>query len=98
MEKDALRGQPGIESITKQYLYQLAYKDFMQKHGLTKVRNCFLFPTEKDEYIDKGYAELRMLHALGLENIAVRLLPAHKVFDCYLSETTMDIEVLNLKN
>ena len=98
MEKDALRGQPGIESITKQYLYQLAYKDFMQKHGLTKVSNCFLFPTEKDEYIDKGYAELEMLHALGLENIAVWLLPAHKVFDCYLSGTTMDIETLNLEN
>ena len=98
MEKDALRGQPGVESITKQYLYQLAYKDFMQKHGLDKVRNCFLFPTEKDEYINKGYAELGMLHGLGLENIAVRLLPAHRVFDSYLSGTTMDIEELHLDN
>ena len=30
-------GQPGIESITKQYLYHLAYKDFIQQWE--KVRN-----------------------------------------------------------
>lgn len=98
MEKDALRGQPGIESITKQYLYQLAYKDFTQKHRLYKVKNCFLFPTEKDECIDKGYVELGMLHQLGLENIAVRLLPAHRVFESYLSEAMMNIEELHLDN
>lgn len=96
MEKDGLRGQPGIESITKQYLYQLAYRDFMEKHGLNKVRNCFLFPTEKDKFTDKGYAELGMLHALGLENIAVRLLPAERIYDAYLTGSRIDISVLKL--
>lgn len=28
-----LRGQPGIESITKQYLYQLAYQPFVKAQG-----------------------------------------------------------------
>lgn len=96
MEKDGLRGQPGIESITKQYLYQLAYRDFTEKHGLTTVKNCFLLPTEKGEYIDKGYAELGMLHRLGLENIAVRLLPAEQIYEAYLAGRKIDLSKLRL--
>lgn len=98
MEKDGLWGQPGIESITKQYIYQLAYKDFTEKHKLDIVRNCFLLPTEKDEFISKGCVELGMLHVLGLENIAVRLLPAHKAYEAYLGGTKIEDEVLNLDN
>ena len=93
MNENMLSGQPGIESITKQYLYQLAYKDFIKSHGFEKVINCFLFPIEKDEYIDKGYTELKMLHALDLENIAVKLLPAKHIFDAYLSGKTLDISI-----
>ena len=62
MEADKdLRGQPGIESITKQYLYQLAYQDFICVHQFEAVRNCFLMPTDKDEVIIKGEATLSML-------------------------------------
>lgn len=35
------KGQPGIESITKQYLYQLAYQKFIKDHNFSSVRNCF---------------------------------------------------------
>lgn len=44
-ESKKLRGQPGIESITKQYLYQLAYQPFVDEHQIKTVRNCFLMPT-----------------------------------------------------
>jgi DNA-binding Lrp family transcriptional regulator len=96
MEKDGLRGQPGIESVTKQYLYQLAYRSFAEDHHLTKFRNCFLMPAEGTDYIDKGYVEMKILHSLGLENIAVRLLPAEVVFDAYISGRRIDVAVLNL--
>lgn len=96
MEPDALRGQPGIESITKQYLYQLAYRDFAERHGFSEVRNCFLMPAEGHEIVDKGYVSLEMLHGLGLENIAVRLLPAEYIYDAYLSERHIDVSELKL--
>ena len=46
-----LRGQPGIESITKQYLYQLAYQPFVEAHQIDTVRNCFLMPTSSAEIV-----------------------------------------------
>lgn len=83
-EKKVLRGQPGVGDVTKQYLYQLAYKNFIIDHGMTAVKNCFLMPTEKNEVVDLGYARIKMLEALGLENIAIRLMPAKDMFHCYL--------------
>lgn len=90
------KGQPGIESITKQYLYQLAYKNFISDHNFTIVRNCFLLPTEDDTVIAKGEVSLRMLDELKLEPIKVRLLPAKFVFEKYLSNKTISITELNL--
>ena len=73
-----LKNQPGIESITKQYLYQLAYNDFLDDCGLTEVRNCFLMPTVGEKIINKGYVELGMIQLFDLNPIEVRLLPAEK--------------------
>lgn len=88
--------QPGIESVTKQYLYQLAYKKFIEDHEFDSVRNCFLMPTEKAEIINKGEVSLDILGNLGLESIKVRFLPAKVVYDYYLSGTKMMISDLNL--
>ena len=58
-----LSGNPGIADITKQYLYQLAYQDFILKHGFKHIYNCFLMPSnnhEKEvEYI--GEVKLEMI-------------------------------------
>ena len=91
-----LRGQPGIESITKQYLYQLAYQPFVEAHQISTVRNCFLMPTASAEIIEKGTASLAMLSNLGLQDIQVRLLPAEMMYRHYIENTKMDIRVLNL--
>lgn len=90
-------GQPGIESITKQYLYQLAYQKFIEDHGFSTVKNCFLLPTENTEIEDKGEAKLEMLENLGLQNIQVRFIPATMAYDLYLAERKMDINDLKLK-
>lgn len=92
----APKGQPGIESVTKQYLYQLAYQKFISDHGFSVLKNCFLMPTENKEIEDHGEASMEMLSSLGLQNIKVRFLPADMVYDYYLSGRKMDIGLLRL--
>lgn len=91
-----LRGQPGIESITKQYLYQLAYQPFVEEHQIHTVRNCFLMPIATQEIVEKGAVAIDMLSGIGLQDIQVRLLPAEKMYRHYIENTKMDIRTLNL--
>lgn len=97
LERDKkLRGQPGVESLTKQYLYQLAYQPFVEAHGIKTVKNCFLFPSEGDSIVDKGMANLAMLDRLGLQPISLRLLPTKYMYACYLSKQRMNVFDLHL--
>lgn len=89
-------GQPGIESITKQYLYQLAYQRFISDHGFSAVKNCFVLPTEQEQVENRGEAILEMLTSLGLQSIKVRFLPAKMAYDYYLSGRKMDPSILDL--
>lgn len=95
-ERDNLAGQPGIESISKQYFYELAYKSFIDYVGFEGVKNAFLFPTYDKKIDNKGYVELKMLSKLGLENIQVIMLPAREINQLYLDNKKMDISRLNL--
>lgn len=96
LEKEPLRGQPGVGDVTKQYLYQLAYRDFIDANKIDKIRNCFLMPTEGEEIINKGIVKMEMLHALKLENIQIRLIPAKMVYSLYLRHEFLDISLLSL--
>lgn len=91
-----LRGNPGVGDITKQYLYQLAYRDFIRAHNIAVAKNCFLMPTENDKIVKKGTARMPMLEALELENIQIRQLPAAMMYEYYLSQKKMDIRLLDL--
>lgn len=96
LEENRLAGQPGIGDITKQYLYQLAYKQFIQEGGFISVKNCFLMPTESSEVIDKGFVNLNMLDNLELESIQIRQLPATEVYSDYLRNKRFEISRLKL--
>lgn len=87
---------PGIESVTKQYLYQLAYKQFVADHQIECIHNCFLMPTEEESMLDKGYVSLSMLDNLGLEKIKIRFLPATQMYSHYLMNKKIDVELLEL--
>lgn len=91
-----LRGQPGIGDVTKQYLYQLAYKNFIKAHNISIIKNCFLMPTEKTEIVKKGIVKMPMLEALGLENIQIRQIPAQMLYDYYLRRKKIDMSILEL--
>ncbi len=90
------KGQPGIESVTKQYLYQLAYQRFITDHGFSIVKNCFLLPTEGDEVVNKKTVHMDMLSLLGLQDLEVRLLPAKVAYEHYLTGKYLDIGFLSL--
>lgn len=92
----ALEGQPGIESVTKQYLYQLAYQKFANAHRITNIKNCFIYPTEREYVIEKGFVDMTMLGSLGLEKIQNRMLPAKKIYSLYLRNEKLSIEQLKL--
>ncbi len=92
----APKGQPGIESVTKQYLYQLAYQRFIVDHDFKDVKNCFLMPTENKEVEEHGEASMEMLSGLGLQSIKVRFVPATMVYEHYLSGRKLDIRILGL--
>ena len=91
-----LSGNPGVESVTKQYLYQMAYKQFLKDHHIFFFRNCFLLPTEQGHIIDKGTVVLPFLKKSNLADIQIRLLPAKVVYEYYLDNRKMDIKELHL--
>ena len=75
----------------------MAYKRFIEEHNFTTVRNCFLFPTEKDKVITSGLVKIDIFKKLmNLEDIEARLLPAVKMYELYLSCSKMPISNLNL--
>lgn len=87
--KNTITGQPGVGDVTKQYLYHLAYDDFIVKQGYKYVQNMFFCPQESAEK-DYGYVEMNMLHRIGdkkLENIAVVKLCASEMYSLYLSNS-----------
>ena len=93
-------GQPGVGDVTKQYLYQLAYDDFITKQGYKYVQNMFFCPDEAGEK-EYGWVQMDMLHQIGdkkLENVAVVKLCASEMYDLYLvnrivSENSMDMHI-----
>ena len=90
------QGQPGIESVTKQYLYQQAYRQFIIDHGLKQVKNSFLMPTEKSVVENMGSVRMNMFASMGLQDINVRYIPASRAYDLYLSGNKFDINELQL--
>jgi hypothetical protein len=95
-ENGELIGQPGLESITKQYLYQLAFKKFIEDYKFNNVKNVFLFPTYGCKIENKGCVHLEILSNLDLEDIQVILLPAKEVNQLYLNDGELDISQLEL--
>ena len=90
-------GQPGVESITKQFLYQSAYQRFVEEHDFDGVVNTFLVPSEEDNPALVASVSFPgvMSAATGAsekfsDHIDMWALPAHEVFDCYLRGRELD--------
>lgn len=92
-----LAGVPGIESVTKQYLYELAYQNIIPE-GWT-INNAFLFPY-LDETGDEWATLFRIrgeVHLAMLENyyelkpIKIVFVDPQKLYEKYLEEEAIDV-------
>lgn len=96
-----LKGQPGLGDITKQYLYNLAYKKFISSHGIksSNITNCFLMPSEEQFLCKRGFANMDILADLDfvdVKNIDVILLPASNMYEMYLNRSSFGEELFKL--
>lgn len=86
--------QPGLESVTKQFLYQNAYKEFIEDHGFDTVVNAFLVPGNVNE--SELMARVSFPEVMGKaaqpfnDFIEMWVLPAGKVFEAYLNDERID--------
>lgn len=94
-----LEGQPGVPSITKQYLYELALKEFIDLHEFDEVKNAFLFPINSDQPECRGFVQLKILKNQGLKDIYALFLPTKKVYQDFLEDERTNVkELYNLMN
>lgn len=95
---ESVNGVPGVESVTKQFLYQTAYRKFVLAHGYGRVVNAFLAPSAGDVIEHTG--RVRFPGVIAAEEkplsnaVELYALPAGMVFDAYLAGLTLDNEEL----
>lgn len=88
LDDKEVKNQPGVGDITKQYLYELAFKEFAQENELSINANAFLMPTDGDKEIRLGTASMEIFHNLGdinLRDIEVVLKPCEEMYRKYLN-------------
>lgn len=87
LNEKGVKGEPGVEDINKQYLYQLAYNPFSHAHGLVSV-NAFVSPTDGETSNMAGSVTMPIFGYLpnaGLQAIKLAKLSANRVMRCYAS-------------
>ncbi len=92
LTEDVLSGNPGVEDVTKQYLYQLAFNEYIKVKRFKIVRNMLLFPSEDKEIKLLGKVTIKFLQDLKLEDITLLSLPAHRIFELYTNSKRLNIE------
>lgn len=98
LTNDKLEGNPGVEDVTKQYLYQLAFDEYIKTKGFGVIKNMLLFPSDLEVIKKLGTVTVKFLKNLGLEDITLLLMPANKVFELYTNNKKIDIKkFLNLQ-
>lgn len=94
-----LAGIPGVGSVTKQILYQSAYKKFISDNGFKDVINAFIVPAEETD--PRPIGVVRFPGVFAQENkpfcngVTMYSLPAEDVFNAYLSNKSLDIHLAN---
>lgn len=84
----AVTGQPGIESVTKQYLYHMAYRKLLDYFEISKVQNIFLFPSDSQSRW-LGHVTLPLLNKVTGTDVLALALNATRVFQYYLEDKEM---------
>ncbi|ACO30964.1 llaJI restriction endonuclease family protein [Bacillus cereus 03BB102] len=77
-----IQGSPGIEDITKQYLYHSALKNYIEDNKIDKVLNAFLVPTQTKTYV-QGEVFLDFMRMYSNTDIKLMKLNVNEVIDMY---------------
>ena len=89
-----IAGQPRLESVTKQFLYQSAYRTFILDHQFARVVNAFLVPSSEDASVELAQVSFPKIMDGNTppfdDYIHMWAIPATRIFDAYLQEQPLD--------
>ncbi|MTW87421.1 LlaJI family restriction endonuclease [Virgibacillus dakarensis] len=92
LTKERLEHNPGVEDVIKQYVYYLAFADFIKSQGFDYTYNVLLFPSEFSEIELIGKVDLEFVRkALNVKDILLIKMPANLIFDMYLKNKMLDV-------
>ena len=99
VEDKGLYNNPGIGDVTKQFLYQLAYKDLLASQEELVVKNFFVMPTESETDLDFGSVTMEMFtgKTLELSPVYIIKLNVDEVYRAYLEERPLKEVIETLK-
>lgn len=95
--KNKVLGQPGVGDVTKQYLYQLAYRNFVVENGYEFITNAFLVPSENEIVKNIGQAKMDILARVNkqeLKNIEIIELPTIIMYELFIKDKYIDINCI----
>ncbi|MBM0066770.1 LlaJI family restriction endonuclease [Alkalicoccobacillus gibsonii] len=76
---------PKLEDVTKQYLYEMALKNYSISKDLSNKINAFLVPKEGQEFVLSGKVSLGFMRELGINDIDIHSIPAEYIYNLYIS-------------
>ena len=97
-----LFGNPGIQDVVKQYVYNASLKSFIDSFQIGELANAFLIPAlESENTQNQNYGEVSYWTAQhsgfnDLPSVQVIKLDAQKVWDYYLGVQTDNTPIFNL--
>ena len=97
-----LFGNPGIQDVVKQYVYNASLKSFIDTFQIGEIANAFLIPAMESENAEnQNYGEVPYWTAQHspfneLPSVQIIKLQAQKVWDFYLGTQTDNAPIFNL--
>ena len=97
-----LFGNPGIQDVVKQYVYNASLKSFIDTFQIGELANAFLIPAlesenaENQNYGEVPYWTVQHSGFNELPSVQVIKLQAQKVWDFYLGTQTDNAPIFNL--
>lgn len=90
-------GNPGIEDVSKQYFYEMAFLHYFEEQKIEEVYNVLLFPHENNDVLHLGKVKLGFMKNIGLRDISLVKLPDLKLYSCYIENKRYTIsKILDL--
>ncbi len=87
-DKNILKNNPGIADISKQFMYQMAYNEFLKYNNINIVNNILVFPSISVERIEfKGEVNIEFMQNINkdLKPIKLLFINPNYAYECFLS-------------